>query len=98
MGDIDKVVDWGKKKYGDKLPVSLAGFSMGGALTIKYANLKTHVYDWVILLNPGIENNPAGGFKFSLTDHIKMTLFPHTYLFPCGFNNNVRHLPFIKKL
>ena len=98
MGDIEKVVKWGISKYGENLPVSLAGFSMGGALTIKFANMKSHKYRYVILINPGIQINPAGAMKLSLMDEIKINLFPHTYLFPCGFNNNVRHLPFIKQL
>lgn len=98
MGDIDKVVKWGKQKYGETLPVSLTGFSMGGALTIKFANLKYHKYDWVILINPGIQINPAGAIKLSWMDKIKIELFPHTYLFPGSFDHNVRHLPFIKQL
>lgn len=74
MGDIDKVVKWGRHKYGYEYPVSIAGFSLGGALTIKFANLKLHNFAWVLLLNPGIKANPGAGGKVHLSfiDRVKI--------------------------
>lgn len=76
----------------------MAGFSMGGALTIRFADKKLYKFAGIILINPGIEVNPAGTFSLSLVDITKIYLFPRLYLFPCGFDKNVRHKPFIKEL
>jgi alpha-beta hydrolase superfamily lysophospholipase len=85
-GDIDKVVYWGRDKYGWNKTISMAGFSMGGALTLRFTTLnKNHKFSWVIFLNPGIKANPANESHLSIFDKIKIKFFPHTYLTPIKF-------------
>ena len=98
MGDCEKMVAWAVEKYGRNQQIFLTGFSMGAGLAIRYANMKLHNFAGVVLLNPGLQPNPAGTHPISILDKVKILAFPHTYLFKPDFNNNCRHRPLVKKL
>ena len=52
--DAELVIQWGLKKYGDKLNVFLLGMSMGGRVALELAFRNKFQFKGIIFLSPAI--------------------------------------------
>jgi alpha-beta hydrolase superfamily lysophospholipase len=77
--DTEKVVNWGRKKYGEDLKVFLMGLSMGGAISIKVAN-RANVPNiaGVIFVSPALRMNKFSPLPLSWIHHFKIMFMPRS--------------------
>lgn len=61
--DLEKVIEWGLLKYGQKLNVFLFGLSMGGRVILEVANRKKFTYKGAIFVVPALMLSPISTLK-----------------------------------
>lgn len=61
--DLEKVIEWGLLKYGQKLNIFLFGLSMGGRVILEVANRKNFNYRGAIFVVPAMILTPFSTIK-----------------------------------
>ena len=91
LEDLEKVVEWGVGKYGQKLKIFLLGLSMGGRVVLEVANRKKFSYRGAIFVVPALIMSPISTLKLGWKEYFKIVFMPESGVALPSYNNGCRH-------